>query len=87
MEPSEKRICKKCLLQDMPESEYFKNLYEYIEHLDPDIRTEQREYERRLSLCRGCESLMEGMCRLCGCYVELRAAVRKRSCPGTPKWW
>ena len=54
MEPSEKRICKKCLLQDMPESEYFKNLYEYIEHLDPDIRTEQREYERRLSLCRGC---------------------------------
>ncbi len=86
MEAEERRICRKCLIQDMP-SEYFETMREYIRHLDPEIKTEQREYERRLALCRECESLMEGMCRICGCYVEMRAAIRARRCPGTEKRW
>ena len=28
---------------------------------------------------------MDGMCRACGCYVELRAAMRKNACP-YEKW-
>lgn len=77
-----RRFCKKCLLRDLPEAEYFKTMYEYIANLDPDIKAEPDVYEERLALCRDCEELLSGMCRLCGCYVEMRAAVRKNYCPG-----
>lgn len=77
------RICRRCLTRDMAGSEeYFRNLYEYIENLDIDIRADQKLYEERLSLCRECDMLLSGMCRSCGCYVELRAAVAKNGCPG-----
>ncbi len=39
------RICKKCLLRDMQEGEYFKNMYEYIAGLDPQIKTPDSLYE------------------------------------------
>ena len=32
-----------------------------------------------------CEKLLSGMCRMCGCYVEMRAAIALRDCPGK-KW-
>ena len=31
------------------------------------------------------EELKEGMCRSCGCYVELRAVMKKNRCPND-KW-
>ena len=80
------RVCKKCLLRDMEgQEEYVRSLQEYIENLDIDIRADQALYERRLSVCRDCEMLFQGMCRSCGCYVELRAAVAKNACPWK-KW-
>lgn len=76
------RICKRCLLREMSEQEeYFRSLREYIENIDPDIRASESLYENRLDVCRSCEMLMQGMCRKCGCYVELRAAVKKNVCP------
>ncbi|MBQ9064109.1 MAG: hypothetical protein IJ123_01535 [Blautia sp.] len=82
-----RRVCRKCLLRDMPEEEYFRNLHEYIERLDDDVKVPSDIYEERLSKCRECESLLSGMCRICGCYVELRACMRKNSCPAVhPKW-
>ncbi len=81
------RICKKCLLRDMPEGEYFKNMYDYIEHLDPDVKTEAEEYEARLNACRVCDRLANGMCRVCGCFVEMRAAVKKNRCPAPEHFW
>lgn len=87
MEQQEKRYCRKCLLREMDEGEYFANLYEYIANLDEDVKVNHQEYERRLNLCRGCDNLLNGMCRICGCYVELRAAMKKNSCPGTNKSW
>ena len=75
------RICKRCLLREMSEQEeYFRSLREYIENIDPDIRAAEPLYENRLAVCRGCDMLMQGMCRKCGCYVELRAAVKKNVC-------
>ncbi|MBE5961048.1 MAG: hypothetical protein E7256_06615 [Lachnospiraceae bacterium] len=71
----------------MPESAYFSNLYEYIRQIDPDLKAEEKEYERRLSLCKECDNLMNGMCRICGCFVELRAVMKKNYCPGTKKRW
>lgn len=80
------RQCKRCLTREMADSEeVFLNLMEYIDNLDTDIRTEESQYEARLGVCKSCDLLLSGMCRACGCYVELRAAMKKNSCP-YKKW-
>ncbi|MEE1190836.1 MAG: DUF6171 family protein [Blautia sp.] len=45
------------------------------------------QYEQRLLMCRQCEHLLSGMCRKCGCYVEMRAAMKIRHCPDVPARW
>jgi len=80
------RICRRCLTRDMAgKEEYFRNLQEYIANIDIDIKTDKDRYEERLDLCRECDLLLEGMCRTCGCYVELRAAMIHNTCPNQ-KW-
>lgn len=80
------RLCRKCLIRDMAgQEEYFRSLREYIENLDADIKASDSLYEDRLNVCRECGMLLEGMCRRCGCYVELRAAVAGNKCPAD-KW-
>jgi len=80
------RICRKCLTRDMiGQEEYFANLQDYINNLDVDIKAGEDLYESRLDVCKECDLLFQGMCRTCGCYVELRAAVTKNSCPNK-KW-
>lgn len=82
-----KRYCRKCLIRDFSMDEYFKNLYDYIAHMDADLKVSDGIYEARLAVCKECDNLMQGMCRICGCYVELRAVMKKNSCPlGTPRW-
>lgn len=76
-----RRHCRKCLLREMDAESYFKNLYDYIERLDPDIKADEELYQERLEKCKGCERLLEGMCRACGCFVELRAVIKKNACP------
>lgn len=77
-----RRYCKRCLTRDMiGQEEYFRNLQEYIANIEPDLKVSDELYEQRLAVCRDCELLLEGMCRSCGCYVELRAAMRKNACP------
>ncbi len=80
------RRCRKCLTRDMVgQEEYFRTLQEYIGNLDPEVKTDPVCYEGRLAVCKECDQLLEGMCRRCGCYVELRAAVAGNICPGK-KW-
>lgn len=81
------RVCRKCLLREMREGEYFKNMYDYIAHLDSDVKADDVLYEKRLAACKSCEHLMNGMCRICGCFVEMRAAVRKNYCPAPEHFW
>lgn len=81
------RFCRKCLLSDIAEEDFLRNMRIYIDGLDPDIRTEEGEYQERLSHCRECDSLVNGMCRICGCFVEYRAAVKEKHCPGVEKKW
>ena len=57
----------------------------HIARIPADDKTPEEEYERRLSICKECEKLLSGMCRMCGCYVEMRAAIALRDCPGK-KW-
>lgn len=77
--------CRKCLIKEMDKDKYFSNMYEYIAHLDEDIKAPSEMYEERLAICKSCDYLEEGMCRACGCFVELRAAVKKNVCSYS-KW-
>ncbi len=80
------RLCRRCLTRDLQgQEEYFANLHEYIKNLDADIKADETLYEARLDVCRECDLLFQGMCRTCGCYVELRAAITKNKCPNK-KW-
>lgn len=81
------RLCKKCLLREMPEEDIYKDMYEYLARLPQEDKAEKELYEQRLQICKECEMLLSGMCRLCGCFVEMRAAIKKRSCPGAPQKW
>ena len=83
----EQRICRRCLAKDMPDASYFDNMYEYIRQLDPEIKAEDPLYEERLSFCKECDHLLNGMCRICGCFVEMRAANRKNHCPDIHEKW
>lgn len=87
MDEHKQRYCRKCLLREMDQDMYFKNMYTYIQNLPEEDKAEKEVYERRLSLCKACDHLMNGMCRICGCYVEMRAAIKIRTCPDfDPKW-
>ncbi len=87
MQEYQNRICKKCLLRDLSEKEYFYNMYTYISNLPEESKVSDSEYEERLSKCRECNNLLNGMCRICGCFVEMRAAISIRHCPDIePKW-
>ena len=81
------RFCRRCLLDELFEEKEYKHLQEYIEHLDKHIKTEDEEYKKRLDICKECDNLINGMCKICGCFVEMRAAVKKNYCPNIEKQW
>ena len=55
------------------------------EGLTPEEQAEDVTYARRLACCGKCTWYGEHMCRACGCYVQLRAAVKGQNCP-YEKW-
>lgn len=80
-----KKHCLQCLLREMDQEAYMENLYSYIRHLDDTIKADKALYEERLAVCKDCYYLADGMCRACGCFVELRAAIANNSC-SYEKW-
>lgn len=83
----EKRFCRRCLAREMPDADYFQNMYDYIARLDESVKASEEVYEERLSKCKQCDGLLNGMCRICGCFVEMRAAVTKNHCPAASSKW
>lgn len=80
------RQCKRCLTRELAgQEQVYATVREYIGNLDIDLKVEDSLYEDRLSVCKECEMLLQGMCRSCGCYVEMRAAMKKNNCP-RKKW-
>ena len=71
----------------MPEEELLKGIYDYIARISPDDKVDEQIYEKRLAICQNCDFLANGFCRLCGCFVEMRAAMKIRSCPRVPPRW
>lgn len=86
MEETGKR-CRKCLLEDTDETSLYEKIRRTVEQMDPDVRAEESQYRERLSRCLQCEKLLAGMCRVCGCFVEVRAANKNSYCPGSPRLW
>ena len=83
-----KPFCRRCLLEDMPsQAELARSVRELVDMLPEENRAPEAERLRRLALCRACDHLIDGMCALCGCYVELRAAKRRMGCPDVPGRW
>ena len=81
-----KKPCR-CLLFEAGQQDMARTVAEYVAGLDESIRTPENVYRERLDLCRECPELMNGTCRLCGCYVETRAAKRVQGCPMVPARW
>ena len=77
----------RCLLFEAGQADMARSVAEYVASLDESVRTPEEAYRARLSLCRECPELMNGTCRLCGCYVETRAAKRVQGCPMVPPRW
>ena len=87
MNGTENRICR-CLTRDDPsQAEVYQLVLEYIEAIPPERRAKESTVKKRLTACAACEHLLSGMCRLCGCYVELRAAKAVMFCPDVPGRW
>ena len=70
------RVCRKCLPGQKNEEAFYEDLSRYIQRMDEELKVDQQTYEKRLGICSSCERLMSGMCRLCGCFVELRAVQK-----------
>ena len=77
----ERKPCLRCLLRDVDENQLLEAINQRIAAMPAAQKAPPGEYARRLELCRGCDELLSGTCRKCGCYVELRAAVKKSRCP------
>lgn len=80
------RVCIRCL-QEALAIDYHGRIASYLEHIDADVKCNQELYRIRLAACNACGNHISGICRICGCFVEMRAAVATRTCPDIkPKW-
>lgn len=80
-----KNICKKCLLLEAGENAAYQTVSDYLDTLDKSLLADDEIYQKRLLLCKSCDFLISGMCRKCGCYVEIRAALKDKGCPDYDK--
>ena len=79
--------CRKCLLEDMDENDFLRDMRSHIAAYPEDKKVSEEEYRRRLDFCKDCDKLVDGMCVLCGCYVELRALKIGMRCADIDKKW
>lgn len=87
MEIEGKPVCKRCLLLQVDPDGLYKKVQELISLIPEDSKTSDAEYRRRLKICGQCEELQNGICRKCGCFVELRAATSSHYCPSAYHKW
>ena len=81
------QYCRKCLLNELDDRKLFEYVTDYIANLPEESKTPSDEYNRRLAICKACNHLVNGMCALCGCFVEVRAAKINQYCAKTQRYW
>lgn len=80
--------CKKCLLYEAGEKVTYDEIMNYVATLDKKDLVAENVYDNRIKHCKNCDFLISGMCRKCGCYVEVRARLKTQNCPNADdrKW-
>lgn len=79
--------CLRCLLSEIDPDKYYSTVIEYINSIDTEHKVNEEIYKSRLEICRLCDMLSDGMCILCGCFVEVRAIKKIGNCPHIPHKW
>ena len=79
------RQCKRCWLYELADRTARDSVRSYLDTVPDSEKATEEVCDGRLALCRACEFLLTGMCRKCGCYVEIRAALSNSGCPAG-KW-
>lgn len=80
-------FCRRCLLKDMSDTEFFESVRAYIQNMPDEQKAPEALYRERLQKCTSCDQLVNGMCALCGCFVEIRAAKKIRHCAKSCTIW
>ncbi len=81
MEGTKERHCLRCLLEEIDPKAYARDIQRILDHMEPGERAGEDIRKGRLEACRSCNYLNAGTCTACGCFVELRAALRTGHCP------
>ena len=79
--------CKRCLLAQIDPQGIAETVRRRIALLPEEEKAAPAEYARRLAACTACGMLTDGLCGVCGCYVELRAARAAQHCPDPESRW
>lgn len=79
--------CTRCLLEAAGRIDVKAQVAAQLARLKAEDRADEALYKERLDYCMQCANLSQGTCLKCGCYVELRAAVKKNHCPDSRKKW
>ena len=77
--------CRKCLISEMNDEKAAMIIQHGMDAILSEDKSDEKVYKERLSICRNCDNLLSGTCLSCGCYVEIRAAIKKGRCPDK-KW-
>lgn len=84
---TKKPFCYKCLLEELNDASIAEQVKHTLSLIPEGQKVTDNVYRERLACCKTCEKLVSGMCRVCGCFVEVRAVYRRKSCPDVhPKW-
>ena len=75
------------MVDSIAPSTHLQTIREQLAALPPEALCADDARAARLSACAACDHLRDGLCALCGCYVEYRAALLNRRCPDIPGRW
>lgn len=80
--------CKKCLLREMANEDMYHRIQRTIDAIPPKLRCSKGEYDARLELCKECEKLIGGMCRV-WLLCRSKSCQKKRTLSGNtaPLGW
>lgn len=81
--------CESCSVSVHLSEQEIDSLFKKIADADNTKIVNEDEYDRRINICMGCESLMYNTtCRHCGCIIQIKAMLEHAVCPYPyqPKW-
>lgn len=49
---------------------------------------DDKTFDERVAICNSCDKKNKyGQCKLCGCYIKMKAALPSEQCPHNPPKW